>query len=355
MPNSQVGFCGSGHVFFNFHRGDGDPAWTTERKDKVRTGFLDWHGVVDPGSGRIAHFSEVDSDPGNGVYVVVTWHTTDASNYGRAWCDKISFNSVWRNNLGVLGGTATHEMGHVLTLKHAHRLDSREAGTPIPSMATCIDDDNGQQATKITTEADDHAALVYSGATENSMHANEGFENGTRFWTHESLRTDWEVLTGPNPSAPRGSKVLRFRRHLGTGANWGVIYQSVRVITPGRFDGGLYARKGSSGVRGRLILQVPWRALLYGINPDCPTIVLRRRSDWMRGPRHFLDPTTSYQHFSTRDVHPQCDVHIACSGVPGTNRLGAEIRIRLRNVLRNPDNVSDHPWVYVDEVRGRQQ
>lgn len=327
-----VGDCGGTAVNFYF-AGTG---WTSDRRSNVKTGFNRWENVVSPTGGRLATVKEMRT--GSGYEVAVRFRDTNFAGYFSCSNKEIVFNNAYRNNMAALKGIAAHEMGHAIGLGHADKNDSSD----VPTMASCVTTTQGKN--QATLEPDDHDALLQRRASVNSMHANSGFEDGTKFWDKTST-TYWESLTD-NPAPPIGVRALRFRRSSGApDHDRGVVDQSVRVIKPGRFDAAFYVRKNSGSVRGKVILSLPWRAIAYRSDPDCRGVI--RQSDWMAGPRAEVNPSTSYQLFTTSTVNPDCGTHIRCeNGV-----IGAQMTVRVRNALYQSGG--DPPPAFVDEVRAR--
>lgn len=252
LPSS----CGR-NVTYEFTDPDG-LGWTQSEKDMVSLGVNGWEVTRNYDGTQLVTVTE--ATPGTiDIYFERDFQGT--STYGQASCTSgfIKLNPDIRGNTLLLPIVARHEMGHVLGLGHTGDEDSFNGDNP-PTMATCLSE--SVAATRKYAQ-DDAGALIFrnSGLTPEFIHANDSFEENTKYWGITG--GTWTVVTG---GAINGSKYLKFKP-TSSADN---VYQTMNFAVAGaRVDARVNNARDASTDTGTVKLEIQVRSHNYGSNPAC--------------------------------------------------------------------------------------
>lgn len=248
--------CGRS-VTYKFTDPDGQ-GWTDSEKSTVRAGFDGWEVTYNYDGTQLVSLSETSTGTIE-VYFEKDFHNT--SKYGEASCvgKYIKLNPDLRGNSSLLTTVARHEMGHILGLHHTGDDDSFNGDNP-PTMATCLS--QSVAATRKYAQ-DDAGAVLFrlSGLNPEIIHANEGFEEDTKYWGKTGGA--WSVVIG---GAVNGDKYLKYN----PSSTSYYVYQTMNFAVSGsKVDARVNQRRDASTDTGTVMLSFEVRERTYGSNPQC--------------------------------------------------------------------------------------
>lgn len=261
--------------------------WTTTKKNWVRATINTVDDALDYNGAKLVTVSE------SGGISVGLRDVPLTSQYGLAVC-LIGSPYMWINSNATTAKfyykVARHEMMHMAGAGHSGNQDSMNSDNP-STMSTCINQSTFRTVNSLDQDASAQLNWLHSRLANRQLHANIGFERGTRFWGASN-----GTISSVSSGGATGPGYAAFRASGSTSNSY--IFQTIRLWTGSDtskdFRAVLNARTPSSSVSSAARAAIYHRSLFYGsgsnscdyrpgvTNPNNPTVggtyVLLRQS-----------------------------------------------------------------------------